>query len=124
MKKLFAALTLSVVLTPAWADWLPIGGSKHHDLYIRADVIKTGETVKGWVMLDGRLDGKEKNTSFVQLKEVRCNSGQKRVLQTIWYYGQLSTGEVMHKSNKAEEWIYPAPDSLDETIFRRLCSKR
>lgn len=124
MKKIIALLTLSVGLTPAWAEWVPSGGSKLHDLYIRADVIKSGETIQGWVMLDGRSDNKEKNASFVQLIEVRCNSGQERVLQTIWYYGQLGTGEVMHKSNKAEEWFYPSPDSLNETIFRRLCITR
>ena len=126
MKKLFAALILSVGLTPAWAEWVFKGGSDSNflDLYMKSNVIKSGETVKGWVMFDVIPGGTQPFLSTIQLHEARCNTGQKRILQVTSYNGQMGGGGVRISVNEPNDWAYPIPNSLDETIFKTLCAKK
>jgi len=124
MKKLFAVLILSVGLTPAWAEWVIKGGSDNVNLYMKSEVIRLGGTIKGWVMLDVIPGGKQPFLSLIQLHEARCNTGQKRILQLTSYNGQMGGGEVITSRNEPNDWSYPTPGSLDETIFETLCAKK
>jgi hypothetical protein len=124
MKKLFAAFILSVGLTPAWAEWELQDWSDSHTLYIKSKVIKSGGTIKGWVMFDRRPGRAENIVSSIRLMEARCNAGQTRVLQTVVYQGQMGSGAVRLSSDKPTEWLYPIPNSIDETIFQTLCAQK
>lgn len=124
MKKLFVTLILSVGLTPAWAEWVYLGQSDDYFIHVKSNVMKSGTTVKGWVMFDRRPGSTARFASYVGLNEARCNSGQLRVLQIVFYNGQFGSGVVEQSINSAGEWSYPPPDSVLEIVLKTLCNSR
>jgi hypothetical protein len=124
MKKILPALILLVGLTPAWADWVFKGSSDVYNLYIKPNVMSSGGTVKGWVMLDRRVGRNENIVSSVQLFETRCNAGQMRTLQSVIYNGQMGLGGVNFIDHDPDILSYPTPGTLSEAIFETLCSQK
>jgi hypothetical protein len=126
MKKLFAALILSVGLTPAWAEWVKISNSDSHDLYINfSSIVRSGDLARGWTLLNRRTSvAPGSAASDISLTQANCKSEQMRELQETYYGDPMGGGNVLRTYTTPTEWRYPTPGTLNAIIFRRLCNTR
>lgn len=128
MKKCSAAL-LMVCASAAHADWVFLTQSAAGDrFYVDPDTRKAGEFPRVWIMgnyVSPVVVGMKKETirSGKDLQEADCSEGKLRSLSLIAYGSSGGMGEVVQTENDPKSWIYAAPGSINEVIFRYLCEK-
>jgi hypothetical protein len=129
MKKLFAALILSVGLTPAWAEWYPIARNqgKTFTIFVKLDSIqKNGDIARYWILEENSdsLAIKDGYKSSKSLEETNCKTRMRRTLSDTFYKSSMGQGEVIASGNKAGDWRHIVPESIAESILIFVCNKR
>ncbi len=122
MKKLFAALLLSIGLTPAWAEWVQIDESDDYEIYLNAKTLgSSGGNVRAWLMFNRKSGKNRKLVSSVELEEVNCKTRQRRTIQFTAYSGQMGQGKAVESRETPTAWLYSAPGTLADYTVSLLC---
>jgi hypothetical protein len=126
MKKLFAALILSVGLTPAWAEWELITESATGNLELISPktLQKSGNTVRVWTMREFSDVNAKYFKSSRALTEFNCHNKSFRHLQFSAFKGSNGQGGLIFTENRPEEIIFAEPGTVMDILLTEVCKRR
>jgi hypothetical protein len=126
----FLAAWLMLATTPAWAEWVAVGGSDVSVVYVDfADSAishktshKAGNLTRAWVLQDWKLRRRDGVLSHRTLAEFDCAEGRTRTLSLAAYSGPMATGTILNFSDAAGNWMHlSAPGTVGVSLFRFVC---
>lgn len=126
----FLAAWLMLATTPAWAEWVAVGGSDVSVVYV--DSIdsasshkvsrKGGSLTRAWVLQDWKARRRDGVLSHRSLTEFDCTEGRSRTLSLAAYSGPMATGTILSFSDMAGNWVYvSAPGTVGASLLRFVC---
>ena len=127
MKKL-TLLLLLMISTNVMAEWT-VGDTSSdgtQTVYLDIDTIKRKENkVSMWIMIDYKTVQEGGFLSAVTRYEYDCEENTSRMLDFIWYKGNMMSKDVLYgDSNMKQESRSISPNSMDETILKIACGKK
>jgi hypothetical protein len=129
MKKFIplAALFISLVFSSAcFAEWILVEKNFYGDLYyIDFDriKIKNKRAVFFWELINYAKPNKYGTLSAKDFKEADCGIPRKtRSLAESYYPQPMAQGSPSVSGSKPQEWQYPQPGSVMETILNKVCA--
>ena len=132
MKKLLLTLMLAVVSSSAMAEWVEIGeanektNTEAFTFYADPDtILKTGNIVKIWGLLDYRTDKDNGATSAREKGEHDCKEKKSRIPFVVFYSEHMGNGEtfLIHSEPQAN-WQQPTVGSVAEALLEFACRFR
>lgn len=124
MKKLLALFGVLFVSSSAYAVWLPVVASESGSKYfVDPETIKKGKMARAWFLSESPTVSRYGDRSGRELIEADCKEGRLRNLSHAIFSGSMGSGSTLAVDNKPSEWSYVAPNTVNEDIFRLLCSK-
>jgi hypothetical protein len=128
MIRLLLIILFFLSSSPAYAEWVKIGGSDAHTIYADSDTIRrNGNLVKMWTLLDFKTIHTAGGTSYLSQKqqlEYDCAEEQLRSLAYYWYSGQIGTGKIVDSYAKPLNWEPSMPDSAGQVQLAFACKNR
>ena len=126
----FLAAWFMLATTPAWAEWVAVGGSDVSVVYV--DPVdsaishkighKNGNLTRAWVLQDWKVRRRDGVLSHRSLAEFDCAQGRSRTLSLAAYSGPMATGTILSFSDTAGNWMYlSAPGTVGESLVRFVC---
>mgnify|MGYP000700495187 FL=1 len=111
----------------ASAEWVLVGGTHKYDGYVdMATIGPTGKTVTFWTLKDFKVDRQIPQGTYRSVKikkQIDCEAGKSRPLQTKYYAGQMGKGRPMQAGKATREWSRVTPGSDGEAEFKVACKK-
>ena len=127
MRKLLLIFTLlfSTVIfsSTSYGDWLKMGTTKVGSTeYVDFERIKkNGLYVYWWQLSDYLKPVKLVMLSAALYKQGDCELFRFRILSAVFHYGPMGRDLGESYSPKNPEWVYPYPNSSDESILELVC---
>ena len=119
--KLFGFLLICCLSQSAYADWTMLAKDKRDNTYyLDSAITRTGKISKAWALIDftnPMIDVQ----SVKRLYEANCETGRIRISYKMFYLEKGGVGTVRSTDAKPGFWNYPAPDSISEKLFDKLC---
>ena len=120
---LLALLTAS---SAAWAEWIPVGESDSHMVYINPTTIRrSGDYAKMWRLQDfkgAKTIGKRQFLSVRTQNEYDCKGERMRSIYMIVNAEKLGGGETVYVSDGVpDNWTPIVPGSVGETLWEIAC---
>lgn len=119
--KLFTFLLISFFGQSAYAEWTMLAKDKNENsYYLDSTITRIDKISKAWVLIDfsnTMIDVQ----SIKRLYEANCETGRIRIAQKMFYLEKGGVGKVRSTDAKPGFWNYPAPDSISEKLFDKLC---
>ena len=117
---------LTLVVSPAWADWVKVGVMEDGDadFYIDpATIRKDGSLRKVWELIDHKQRKMNGEMSYRSFVEYDCVAVRHRGLTLTTHSEPMAGGKILLMSLEAREWDYIAPKSVSESALKIVCSK-
>lgn len=130
MHVVLTAMFMIAATTPAWAEWVPIGGSDVSVVYVDSvdsAIIhrinhKDGNLHRAWVLQDWKARRKDGVLSHRSLAEFDSTEGRSRTISLTAYSGPMATGTILGFSDTAGHWMYlSSPGTTGESLLRFVC---
>jgi hypothetical protein len=121
MRKLLIALLMMFSAAPALAEWKLIDFNDGEAVYINDFFRPGGETTRMWMLIEYRERTAQGSLSVKLLWEVDCPARAMRTLRYASYPLRMGFGDVIKVDETPSEWIKPAEDSPQETMFVLIC---
>ncbi len=119
--KLFGFLMISSLSQSAFAEWTMLTKDKRDNIYyLDSAITKSGKISKAWVLIDF-ADPMIDVHSVKRLYEANCNTGRIRISYKMFYLEKGGIGTLRSTDAKPGFWNYPAPASISEKLFDKLC---
>lgn len=119
--KLFGFFLLAGLSQSAHADWTMLAKDKRDNTYyLDSAITRSGKIFKAWVLIDFANPMIDVN-SVKRLYEANCEIGRIRISYKMFYLDKGGVGTVRSTDAKPGFWNYPAPDSISEKLFDKLC---
>lgn len=118
-------LLLSLVASPALAEWVRNGSSSDGSTafyYDPATIRVNGNMRLVWEVQDLKERAKEGGLSNRALWEYDCKEEQHRILSFSMYSGPMVTGNTLISDGKPGQWDYVPPRSADADMLKMVCS--
>ena len=119
--KLFCFLLLCCLSQSAYAEWTMLAKDKRDNTYyLDSTITRTGKISKAWALIDfanPMIDVQ----SVKRLYEANCETGRIRISYKMFYLEKGGVGTVRSTDAKPGFWNYPAPVSISEKLFDKLC---
>ena len=119
-------LLLIVVSSSAMAEWVEIGEDKEETYTVYADpdtILKTGNIVKMWSLLDYRMDKDNGVTSVRGKGEHDCKEKKSRIPFVVSYSEHMGGGETVETHIEPEpSWQQPPAGSVAEAVLEFACA--
>jgi len=112
-----------LIASPAWAEWVEVTRSVNGNvIYIDpATIRKEGNRRKVWGITDLSKVGTSGEMSRKYRKEYDCKDERSRILTIAIYSQAMGDGDVKGNDNIASEWQEIAPETVDESVLKRVC---
>ena len=128
MKKIVVLLLL-MVSTNVFAEWTVVGSASGKTVYADFGTIKRkGNKVKMWTLYDFNTVRQVENSRYLsqmERDEYDCEEETSRLLDFLWYSGNMRQGEIVLSSkNIKNEEMSVTPGSIDEILLKIACSKK
>jgi len=124
---LILALTLSVMFSStSFAGWtkvgtFPDGGTFYLDF---ESIRKHGGYVYYWDMVDNVTPNKWGTLSEKTYRQADCKVFRSKLLTAYYYTQPMAEGTpYVTGSPKGEKWHYAPPNSSNESILKKICSR-
>ena len=121
--KLFGFLLIALLSQSAYAEWTMLAKDKRENIYyVDSAITRAGKISKTWVLIDfsnPMIDVQ----SVKRLYEANCETGRIRISYKMFYLEKGGVGTVRSSDAKPGFWNYPAPDSISEKLFDKLCGE-
>ena len=119
--KFFGFLLLCCLSQSAYAEWTMLAKDKRDNIYyLDSAITRTGKISKAWVLIDFSNPMIDVH-SVKRLYEANCEVGRIRIAYKMFYLDKGGVGTVRSTDAKPGFWNYPAPDSISEKLFDKLC---
>jgi hypothetical protein len=130
MRKLWIAVLLGGLASPAFAEWVPVASNEKVDVYFDPATKTRSADGKGRIQALSNykhVDPKAKGPvvqSFVQVLAFECNRDTTQVISATLYGGPNATGPILLKQNDLQPARLVQPDSLPKKIFDHFCATK
>jgi hypothetical protein len=119
--KLLCFLLLSFLSQSVYAEWTMLAKDKRDNTYyLDSAISRSGKIAKAWVLIDFSNPMIDVH-SVKRLYEANCEVGRIRIAYKMFYLDKGGVGTVRSTDAKPGFWNYPAPDSISEKLFDKLC---
>ena len=126
MKKLITTLTLLLMFSsPSFAEWTAVvkGVESGDTFYVDFDRIrKVDGFVYYWELID-YLKPQYGDFSYRGYQQGDCKLFRKRELSYSFYTQPFAEGTPSPSTNKPSEWLYPPPNSANESTLNAVCNR-
>ena len=127
MKKLTLIFTLlfTVLLSaPSYAEWTKVSETVNRDtVYVDFERIRKHDGyVYFWTMTNLFKRNLHGDMSAQHYSETDCKRFQWRTLYYSWHTEPFLKGEGFPTEIKYPKWLFPTPDSSNETILKNVCN--
>jgi surface-adhesin protein E len=127
----FGALITLLLLSsgPAYAEWVSIGASNQRErtVYTDPDTIRLkGDVVTMWSLNDYTTIQTMGSTSYLSSKvhtEYDCAEERIRTLASMFFSGNMGSGDVVYSISKEGKWQLLEPGSLGQSEWEVACDK-
>ena len=118
-----AALASTVALaSPVFAGWTKVTEAGGNTLYIDYGTVKENDGyVYYWEITDMLKPFESGVLSIKMLKEVDCDIPRKFQPLSLVFYKQPMAGGNGYSYNPPNEWTYPTPNTVGETLTNEAC---
>ena len=126
MKKI--TLLLVIIFTflfsnTSWGDWSYVTESVLGKFYYDKDrVRKSGKYIYFWTLID-YLKPEKGSLSLTSYTELDCSIFRFKNLKLQTYKYSMGVGEMIGDYTPPNEWKYPQPDSVGETLYNKICEE-
>ncbi len=121
MRKLLIALLMMFTAAPALAEWKLIDFNDGEAVYINDFFRPGGDTTRMWMLIEYREPTPLGSLSVKLLWEVDCPARAMRTLRYSSYPYRMGIGDAIKVDETPGEWLKPAEDSPQETMFVLIC---
>ena len=121
MRSLIAALLMFCCLSSARAEWKLIDVKDGQAFYINDFFRPGGDTTRMWMLIEYREPTPQGSLSVTLLWEVDCAARAMRTLHYSSFPYRMGIGDAIKVDETPGEWIKPAEDSPQETMFVLIC---
>ena len=119
--KLFSFVLIVLFSQSAYAEWTMLAKDKRDNTYyLDSAITRSGKIAKAWVLIDFSNPMIDVH-SVKRLYEANCDVGRIRIAYKMFYLDKGGVGTVRSTDAKPGFWNYPAPDSISEKLFDKLC---
>jgi hypothetical protein len=114
---------------PAYAEWVSLDANNQRGgtVYTDPDTIRLkGDVVTMWSLHDYKTIQKMKSTSYLSYKvhaEYDCAEERIRKLASMFFSGNMGSGNVVSSISKEGKWQRVEPDSLGQSEWEVACDK-
>ena len=126
MKKFIFTLLLSTLVfsSPSYADWTKVGTTvSGNTYYVDLDRIRKHDGyVYFWTLDDYLKPFKSGALSAKVYSQGDCKLFRDKVLSDSFYNDSMGNGTLNSSSSEEEDWDYPPPNSIGETVLNFVCS--
>lgn len=114
-----------MVASPAWAEWTFVAKSVEGDSFFIdfENLRKEGNIRKVWQKVELTKENKFKWLSLRYRNEYDCKNETISILSLTAFSEKNLVGERLWNGNKISEKDDIAPDSVDWSILKKVCSK-
>ena len=127
MNRLTPILTflLSLIFSsPSYSEWIETYSSADGDIfYVDFETIRKVDGYVYYWMLANFLNPRLGNMSSKVYSQGDCKLFRIKVLSFSFHKEPMGGGTGDSNSPKNPEWVYPPPDSVAETILKKVCSR-
>lgn len=127
MKRILLGVLL-LTATSAWAEWVRVGGSADHYVYVDLDtIVRSGDKAKLVYLnehLTVQVDARGRFLSSTVQSEYDCSEKRRRLLFYTWHSGRMGSGDVIFTDNDLGKWRPVVPDSVGEILWKIACGKK
>ena len=125
MKELLATL-LILCAGPDWAEWVLYEISTDGDARFFYDPATVrGENIKRvWDKVELKKPSKFGALSWRAYTEFDCSDGKTRNLQFEAFSKANLGGKTLNSISDPSEWVYVAPQTIEKTLFSKVCGKK
>ena len=117
---------LAVACGPALGDWVEIAGTDEDlgTFFIDpATVQRFGDGMRwAWLMQDFKKPREGGFLSYAGLVEFDCEKQRTRPIQTYFYAGHRTSGEVVRKTGESMNWTQVQADTAAERMLKFACT--
>jgi hypothetical protein len=125
MRNLTILLALIFTVTfssPSFAEWTKVRKNVNGDIYyVDFERIRKHDGFVYWWDLFDYIAPKEKYMSAKFYSQGDCKMFRSRTLQILAYKESMGKGAA-YSHSKPTEWVYPNPNSADETTLKLVCA--
>jgi hypothetical protein len=127
----FGSLITFLVLSsgPAYSEWVSIGANNQRGrtVYTEPDTIRLeGDVVTMWSLNDYKTIQRMGRTSYLSYKvqtEYDCAEERIRKLASMFFSGNMGSGDVVYSISKKGKWQQVEPGSLGQSEWDVACDK-
>ena len=128
MKKITLLLVIIFTFlfsTTSWGEWSyvteNVGGIKYY--YDKERVRKSGKYLYFWELTDYIKPNKYGNLSSTTYFQLECSIFRHKSLKFQTYNKSMGEGKMTTDMTPPDEWNYPSPDSVDESVSNFVCEE-
>jgi hypothetical protein len=121
MRSLIAALLMFCCFSSAHAEWKLIDVKDGQAFYINDFFRPGGDTTRMWMLIEYREPTPQGSLSVTLLWEVDCAARTMRTLRYSSFPYHMGIGDAIKVDETPGEWIKPAEESPQETMFVLIC---
>ena len=121
---------LFLISSPAYADWVAVGGKLEAGMGAYADsatMRREGDLVKMEVLFDFKTIQTNASVSYLSAKaqmEYDCAEQRFRGFTVMYFSGNMGSGKLLDHSSGKGKWLPVSPGSLDQTLWKVACGKK
>ena len=130
MKRLLLITLLVLSSSPAYAEWVTVGGNEEAGVTVYADpgtIRRNGNLVKVWHLNDFKTVQIVKGNLYLSIKaqhQYNCTENRERILALTKFSGNMGSGKVVYKDSNKGKWRPVAPGSVSHDLGKLACSKK
>ena len=129
-RRLFLITLLVLNSSPAYAEWVEIGGNDQIGMTTYAapgTIRRKGDLVKMWQLNDFKTLQTVEDNSFLSTKKQRefnCAEERTRILAVTQFSGNMGNGKVVWGNSNEQKWEPVVPESISQTLWEFACAKK
>jgi len=130
MARLLLIILLFLSSSPAYADWVAVGGKLEEGMGAYADpaiMRREGDLVKMEVLFDFKTIQTNASISYLSAKaqmEYDCAEQRFRGFTVMYFSGNMGSGNLLDRNSGKGKWLPVSPGSLDQTLWKVACGKK
>jgi len=127
MKKLILILLFSTVMfsSPSYAGWTKVGENVNGRIYYVdfERIRKHDGYVYYWELSDYLKPSSQGDLSGKVYSQVECSLFRFKILSYSFHDEPMGGGTGIRVNEPDKEWTYPSPNSVNEAIIKKVCSR-
>jgi hypothetical protein len=109
----------------SFGEWTQVAGDKDGNIfYVDFERMRIHNGYRYIWDLTDRIEPSNAGTlSTSTYRQVDCKEFKTKYMQFVLYKQPMGEGSGDSHTSSDEDWVYPPPNSIEETIVKKVCEK-